>query len=74
MAELVIKPVAWSGGVVTKYRASVEFEDSSVISGDPKTTEEDAVRSLGDECKAWDKRVTKAKALVKKYLKIDVLR
>ena len=74
MAELVIKPVAWSGDKTLKYRASVIFEDSSIMSGDPKATEEEAVKSLGDECKAWAERVRVAKALVKKHLKIDVLR
>ena len=74
MAELVIKPVAWSGDKTLKYRASVIFEDRSIMSGDPKATEEEAVKSLGDECKAWTERVKVAKALVKKHLKIDVLR
>lgn len=74
MAELVIKPVAWSGGVVTKYRASVIFEDSSIMSGDPKTTEEEAVKSLGDECKAWTERVKVAKTIVKKELNLQALR
>jgi len=74
MAELVIKPVAWSGDKTLKYRACVIFEDSSIMSGDPKATEEEAVKSLGDECKAWTERVKVAKALVKKHLKIDVLR
>ena len=74
MAELVIKPVAWSGDKTLKYRASVIFEDSSIMSGDPKATEEEAVKSLGDECKAWTERVKVAKTLVKQHLKIDVLR
>jgi hypothetical protein len=74
MAELVIKPVAWSGDKTLKYCASVIFEDSSIMSGDPKATEEEAVKSLGDECKAWTERVKVAKTLVKKHLKIDVLR
>ena len=74
MAELKIMPVAWSGGKTLKYRASVIFEDRSIMSGDPKATEEEAVKSLGDECKAWTERVKVAKALVKKHLKIDVLR
>ena len=74
MAELKIMPVAWSGDKTLKYRASVIFEDSSIMSGDPKATEEEAVKSLGDECKAWTERVKVAKVLVKKHLKIDVLR
>lgn len=74
MAELKIMPVAWSGDKILKYRASVIFGDGSVMSGDPKETEEKAVKSLGDECKAWTGRLKAAKALVKKHLKIDVLR
>ncbi len=72
--KLSINPVAWSGDKTLKYRASVVFEDRSIMSGDPKPTEEEAVKSLGDECKAWTERVKVAKALVKKHLKIDVLR
>lgn len=68
--KLIIKPVAWSGGVVTKYRASVEFEDSSVISGDPMPTENEAVISLGEECKAWTERVKMVKAIVKTKLNL----
>lgn len=74
MAELVIKPVAWSGDKTLKYRASVIFEDRSIMSGDPKATEEEAVKSLGDECKAWAERVKVAKAIVKKELNLTSLR
>ena len=52
MAELKIMPVAWSGDKTLKYRASVIFEDRSIMSGDPMPTKEEAVKSLGDECKA----------------------
>jgi hypothetical protein len=74
MAELVIKPVAWSGDKTLKYRASVIFEDSSIMSGDPKATEEEAVKSLGDECKAWTERVKVAKTIIKKELNLQALR
>ena len=74
MAELVIKPVSWSGDKTLKYRASVIFEDSSIMSGDPKATEEEAVKSLGDECKAWTERVKVAKTIVKKELNLQALR
>ena len=74
MAELVIKPVAWSGDKTLKYHASVIFEDSSIMSGDPKATEEEAVKSLGDECKAWTERVKVAKTIVKKELNLQALR
>jgi hypothetical protein len=74
MAELKIMPVAWSGDKTLKYRASVIFEDSSIMSGDPKATEEEAVKSLGDECKAWTERVNVAKTIVKKELNLQALR
>ena len=74
MAELLIKPVAWAGEIVLKYRASVVFEDNSIMSGDPEPTKEDAVRSLAEECKAWAERVKVAKAIVKKELKLTSLR
>ena len=74
MAELLIKPVAWAGEIVLKYRASVVFEDNSIMSGDPEPTKEDAVRSLAEECKAWSERVKVAKAIVKKELKLTSLR
>jgi hypothetical protein len=74
MAELKIMPVAWSGDKTLKYRASVIFEDRSIMSGDPKATEEEAVKSLGDECKAWTERVKVAKTIVKKELNLQALR
>ena len=74
MAKLMIKPVAWAGEIVLKYRASVVFEDNSIMSGDPEPTKEDAVRSLAEECKAWAERVKVAKAIVKKELKLTSLR
>ena len=74
MAELLIKPVAWAGEIVLKYRASVVFEDNSIMSGDPEPTKEDAVRSLAEECKAWAERVKFVKAIVKKELKLQALR
>ena len=74
MAEIVIKPVAWAGEIVLKYRASVVFEDNSIMSGDPEPTKEDAVRSLAEECKAWAERVKYVKAIVKKELNLQALR
>lgn len=74
MAELKIMPVAWSGDKTLKYRASVIFEDKSIMSGDPKATKEEAVKSLGEECKAWAERVKFVKAIVKKELNLQVLR
>jgi hypothetical protein len=44
------------------------------MSGDPKPTEEEAVKSLGDECKAWAERVKFVKAIVKKELNLQALR
>ena len=74
MAKLMIKPVAWAGEIVLKYRASVVFEDNSIMSGDPEPTKEDAVRSLAEECKAWAERVKFVKAIVKKELNLQALR
>jgi hypothetical protein len=74
MAKLEIKPVAWAGEIVLKYRASVVFEDNSIMSGDPEPTKEDAVRSLAEECKAWAERLKVAKAIVKKELNLTSLR
>ena len=74
MAELKIMPVAWSGDKTLKYRASVVFEDSSIMSGDPMPTKEEAVKSLGEECKAWGERVKFVKAIVKKELNLQALR
>lgn len=74
MAELLIKPVAWAGEIVLKYRASVVFEDNSIMSGDPMPTKEEAVKSLGEECKAWAERVKFVKAIVKKELNLQALR
>lgn len=74
MAELKIMPVAWSGDKTLKYRASVIFEDKSIMSGDPKATKEEAVKSLGEECKAWAERVKFVKAIVKKELNLQALR
>ena len=54
--KLSINPVAWSGDKVLKYHAAVVFEDS-IMSGDPMPTKEEAVKSLGEECKAWAERV-----------------
>jgi hypothetical protein len=50
--KLSINPVAWSGDKVLKYQAAVVFEDRSIMSGDPMPTKEEAVKSLGEECKA----------------------
>jgi hypothetical protein len=72
--KLSINPVAWSGDKVLKYHAAVVFEDRSIMSGDPKPTEEEAVKSLGDECKAWAERVKFVKAIVKKELNLQALR
>jgi hypothetical protein len=72
--KLSIYPVAWSGDKVLKYHAAVVFEDRSIMSGDPKPTEEEAVKSLGDECKAWAERVKFVKAIVKKELNLQALR
>ena len=69
-----INPVAWSGDKTLKYRASVIFEDKSIMSGDPKATKEEAVKSLGEECKAWAERVKFVKAIVKKELNLQALR
>ena len=74
MAELKINPVTWSGDKTLKYRASVIFEDKSIMSGDPKATKEEAVKSLGEECKAWAERVKFVKAIVKKELNLQALR
>ena len=74
MAELVIKPVAWSGGKTLKYRASVVFEDRSIMSGDPMPTKKEAMKSLGEECKAWYERVKFVKAIVKEELNLQALR
>ena len=74
MAKLEIKPVAWAGEIVLKYRASVVFEDNSIMSGDPEPTKEDAVRSLAEECKDWAERVKFVKAIVKKELNLQALR
>ena len=74
MAELKIMPVAWSGDKTLKYRASVIFEDRSIMSGDPMPTKEEAVKSLGEECKAWAERVKFVKAIVKKELNLQALR
>ena len=74
MANLKIMPVAWSGDKTLKYRASVVFEDSSIMSGDPMPTKEEAVKSLGEECKAWSERVKVAKTIVKKELNLQALR
>lgn len=71
---LSINPVAWSGNKTLKYRASVVFEDSSIMSGDPMPTKEEAVKSLGEECKAWSERVKVAKTIVKKELNLQALR
>ena len=72
--KLSINPVAWAGEIVLKYRASVVFEDSSIMSGDPMPTKEEAVKSLGEECKAWAERVNVAKTIVKKELNLQALR
>ena len=74
MAELKIMPVAWSGDKTLKYRASVIFEDSGIMSGDPMPTKEEAVKSLGEECKAWAERVKLVKAIVKEELNLQALR
>ena len=74
MANLKIMPVAWSGNKTLKYRASVVFEDSSIMSGDPMPTKEEAVKSLGEECKAWAERVKVVKAIVKEELNLQALR
>ena len=72
--KLNINPVAWAGDKTLKYRASVVFEDSSIMSGDPMPTKEEAVKSLGEECKAWSERVKVAKTIVKKELNLQALR
>ena len=72
--KLSINPVAWSGDKTLKYRASVVFEDRSIMSGDPEPTKEDAVKSLAEECKAWAERVKFVKAIVKKELNLQALR
>ena len=74
MANLKIMPVAWSGDKTLKYRASVVFEDRSIMSGDPMLTKEEAVKSLGEECKAWAERVKVVKAIVKEELNLQALR
>lgn len=72
--KLSINPVAWSGNKTLKYRASVVFEDSSIMSGDPMPTKKKAVKSLGEECKAWAERVEFVKTIVKKELNLQALR
>ena len=72
--KLSINPVAWSGGKTLKYRASVVFEDRSIMSGDPMPTKKEAVKSLGEECKAWAERVKLVKAIVKEELNLQALR
>ena len=71
--NLSVYPVAWAGEIVLKYRASVVFEDYSAMSGDPMPTKEDAVKSLGEECKAWAERVKFVKAIVKEELNLQAL-
>jgi hypothetical protein len=44
------------------------------MSGDPMPTKEEAVKSLGEECKAWAERVKFVKAIVKKELNLQALR
>ena len=72
--KLSINPVAWSGDKVLKYHAAVVFEDRSIMSGDPMPTKKEAVKSLGEECKAWDERVKFVKAIVKEELNLQALR
>ena len=72
--KLSINPVAWSGDKVLKYHAAVVFKDKSIMSGDPMPTKEEAVSSLGEECKAWAERVKYVKAIVKKELNLQALR
>ena len=72
--KLSINPVAWSGDKVLKYHAAVVFEDRSIMSGDPMPTKKKAVKSLGEECKAWAERVEFVKDIVKKELNLQALR
>ena len=72
--KLSINPVAWSGDKVLKYHAAVVFEDKSIMSGDPMPTKEEAVKSLGEECKAWADRVEFVKTIVKEELNLKALR
>ena len=72
--KLIINPVAWTGDKVLKYQAAVVFEDRSIMSGDPMPTKEEAVKSIGEECKSWGERVKFVKAIVKKELNLQALR
>ena len=71
MAELIIKPVSFTGNKVNKWQATAIFTEGNqnrAISGDPESTERKAVISLEDECKKWNDRIKQTKEEISVWL------